>query len=390
MKQNGSEQQKRYNRIVVKVGSNVLTHANGKLNLTRIDQLVRQLVDIKNQGREVLLVSSGAIGAGMGEIGFSERPKIVKEQQALAAIGQGLLIGLYNKFLGEYGERGAQILLTDSDLENRTRYLNAFNTMTTLLDYGVIPIINENDTIVTEEIEFGDNDNLSARVAGLVEADLLINLTDIEGLYNKNPDKAEEDIQLIPKVEKLGPELAGMAETKGSKFGIGGMKAKIEAARIAVESGITMVIGPGYEKDILFNIIKMLEEGENYNIGTTFLPEEDTLSKRKQWLCFNLTPRGELFVDRGAERALVERHKSLLPGGITEVKGNFNKGELVRIINLEGEEIGKGLVSYSSRAVRKIKGHHTSEIMDILGYFNQHEVLQRDNLVITEGSKDES
>ena len=390
MKQNGSEQQKRYNRIVVKVGSNVLTHANGKLNLTRIDQLVRQLVDIKNQGREVLLVSSGAIGAGMGEIGFSERPKIVKEQQALAAIGQGLLIGLYNKFLGEYGERGAQILLTDSDLENRTRNLNAFNTMTTLLDYGVIPIINENDTIVTEEIEFGDNDNLSARVAGLVEADLLINLTDIEGLYNKNPDKAEEDIQLIPKVEKLGPELAGMAETKGSKFGIGGMKAKIEAARIAVESGITMVIGPGYEKDILFNIIKMLEEGENYNIGTTFLPEEDTLSKRKQWLCFNLTPRGELFVDRGAERALVERHKSLLPGGITEVKGNFNKGELVRIINLEGEEIGKGLVSYSSRAVRKIKGHHTSEIMDILGYFNQHEVLQRDNLVITEGSKDES
>lgn len=389
MKQTGSEQKKRYNRIVVKVGSNVLTHVSGKLNLTRIDQLVRQLVDIKNQGREVLLVSSGAIGAGMGEIGFSERPKIVKEQQALAAIGQGLLIGLYNKFLGEYGERGAQILLTDSDLENRTRYLNAFNTMTTLLDYGVIPIINENDTIVTEEIEFGDNDNLSARVAGLVEADLLINLTDINGLYNKNPDKAEEDLQLIPKVEKLGPELAGMAETKGSKFGVGGMKAKIEAARIAVESGIIMVIGPGYEKNILLNIIEMLEEGENYNIGTTFLPEEDTLSKRKQWLCFNLTPRGELIVDRGAERALVERHKSLLPGGITEVKGNFNKGELVSIINPNGEEIGKGLVSYSSRAVKKIKGHHTSEIMDILGYFNQHEVLQRDNLVITEGSKNE-
>ncbi len=384
-----NQAKEKYQRIVVKIGSNTLTHDSGKLNLTRIDQLVRQLVDIKNQGREVLLVSSGAIGAGMGEVGFQDRPKVVPEQQALAAIGQGLLIGVYNKFLGEYGERGAQILLTESDLENRTRYLNAFNTMTTLVEYGVIPIINENDTIVTEEIEFGDNDNLSARVAGLVEADLLINLTDIAGLYNKNPATKDDDLKLIHKVENIGPKLEGIADAEGSKFGVGGMQAKIEAAKIAVESGVTMVIGPGYEKNIIPRVLEMLEQDDDYYLGTTFLPEENTLCKRKQWLCFNLSTEGEVYIDKGAEKALVERHKSLLPGGVTKVKGEFKKGAPVSIVNPAGEEIGMGLVSYSSEAIKKIKGHHTSEIIDILGYFNQHEILQRDNLVIKGGKNNE-
>lgn len=376
----------KYNRIVVKIGSSTLTHAGGKLNLTRIDHLLRQLVDIKNQGREVLLVSSGAIAAGMGELTLDQRPKVIKEQQALAAIGQGLLIGVYNKFLRNYGEKGAQILLTASDLEERERYLNAFNTLSTLLEYNVIPIINENDTVATEEIEFGDNDNLSARVASLVEADLLINLTDIEGLYNKNPEENQEDLDIIHQVEEIDSKLEEIAGNKGSKLGTGGMATKIEAAKIAVESGITMVIGPGYEKNIIIKLIEMLEKGQDYNIGTTFFPAENSLSKRKQWFCFNLFQKGKLKIDKGAEAALLNRGKSLLPGGIIEVKGEFDRGDLVGIINQENQEIGKGIVNYSLQEVRKIKGHHSREIFDILGFVNQEEVIHRDNMVIKGGN----
>ena len=374
-----------YKTIVVKVGSSTLTHNGGKLNLTRIDHLLRQLVDVKNQNRKILLVTSGAIGAGMGELGLAQRPEVIKEQQAIASIGQGLLIGVYNKFLREYGEKGAQVLLTASDLEERKRYLNAFNTLTTLLDYGVIPIINENDTVATEEIEFGDNDNLSARVASLIEADLLINLSDIEGLYNKNPQEANEDLEIIRKVEEINSELEEIAGGKGSSVGTGGMFTKIEAARIAVESGIPMVIGPGYKKNIILKIIEMIEEDEEYNIGTTFLPLEDSLSKRKQWFCFNLSVKGNIKIDKGAELALLNRGKSLLPGGIIDVSGNFNRGDLVSIINKKEKEIGKGIVNYSSQAVKKIKGHHTEEIFDILGYVNQEEVSHRDNMVIKGG-----
>lgn len=377
---------KNYRRIVVKVGSSTITHEKGKLDLSRIDHILRQLVDLKNKGKDVLLVTSGAIGAGMGEMGFTERPQLIKEQQAVAAIGQSLLMGVYNKFLREYGEKGAQVLLTASDLENRDRYLNAFNTLVTLLEYGVIPIINENDTVATREIEFGDNDTLSARVAGLAEADLLINLSDIEGLYNKNPDLGEEDPEIIRKIEKITPELEEIAGSAGSKLGTGGMVTKIEAAHIATESGITMVIAPGYKKNILLNVVQMLAEEQGYHTGTTFLPVEDSLSKRKQWFCFNLSPAGSLQIDKGAEKALLYRGKSLLAGGITGVKGQFVRGDLVEIRNSRGRSIGRGLVNYSAGETDSIKGHHSDEILDILGYIDQEEVVHRDNMVIERGN----
>ena len=374
-----------YNRIIVKIGSSTLTHEGGKLNLTRIDHLLRQLVDLKNMGKEVLLVTSGAIGAGMGEMGLAEKPEVIKDQQAVAAIGQSLLMGVYNKILRQYGEKGAQILLTASDMEDRDRYLNAFNTLVTLLDYGVIPVINENDTVATAEIEFGDNDTLSARVAGLVEADLLINLTDIEGLYNGNPEHNNKDLQIIHRVEEITPELEALAGSSGSEVGTGGMQTKINAAKIATECGTTMVIGPGYQENILIKIVNMLRDGTEFNLGTTFLPSTDSLSKRKQWFCFNLNVNGSIKVDQGAEKALLHNGKSLLPGGVIEVNGEFKRGDLVQLVNKAGDRIGKGLVNYSASEVEKIKGHHSEEISDILGYVNQAEILHRDNMVINKG-----
>jgi glutamate 5-kinase len=374
---------KRYKRIVVKVGSSTITHSVGKLNLTMIDNIVRQLVDLKNRGKEVILVTSGAIGAGMGELGCEKRPRLIPKQQAMAAIGQGLLIGVYNRLLREYGEKGAQILLTASDLEDRDRYLNAFNTLLTLLEYGAIPVVNENDTVATNEIKFGDNDTLSARVASLAEADVLINLSDIEGLYKGDPSKGTESLEIIHKVEQITPEIEQLAgSNKGSEVSTGGMITKIEAAKIAVDSGIIMVIGPGYRKNVIIDLVNMLENEEEYSLGTTFMPSGGSLSKRKQWLSFNVSVCGSLKVDEGAEEALVNKGKSLLPGGVKEVIGVFPSGGLVKILNQEGREIGKGLVDYSSTEIEKIKGHHSSEIFSILGYINQEEIIHRRNMII--------
>ena len=374
---------KTYKRIVVKVGSSTITHSVGKLNLTMIDNIVRQIVDIKNRGKEVILVTSGAIGAGMGELGCNKKPKLIPKQQAMAAIGQGLLIAVYNRFLREYGEKGAQILLTSRDLEDRDRYLNAFNTITTLLEYGVVPIVNENDTVATNEIKFGDNDSLSARVASLAEADVLLNLSDVEGLYKGDPTETDiESLEIIRKVEKITPEIESLGGKKGSEVSTGGMFTKIEAAKAAVGSGIIMVIGPGHRKNIIVDLVSMLEKNEGYNLGTTFLPSGDSLCKRKQWFTYNVPISGTIKVDKGAEVALVSKGKSLLPGGIKEVVGIFPTGSLVRILSSEGEEIGKGLVDYSSVEIEKIKGHHSSEIFSILGFINQEEVIHRRNMVI--------
>ena len=374
---------KTYKRIVVKVGSSTITHSVGKLNLTMIDNIVRQLIDLKNRGKEVILVTSGAIGAGMGELGYDKKPRLIPKQQAMAAIGQGLLIGVYNRFLREYGEKGAQILLTSRDLEDRDRYLNAFNTITTLLEYGVVPIVNENDTVATNEIKFGDNDTLSARVASLVEADVLINLSDVEGLYKGDPlEVAVESLEVVRKVEEITPEIEKLAGSKGSEVSTGGMCTKIEAAKAAVGSGIIMVIGPGHKKNIVIDIVSMLEKNEEYNLGTTFLPTGDSLSKRKQWFTYNVPVSGSIKVDKGAEAALISKGKSLLPGGVKEVIGVFPSGGLVRILNHEGKEIGKGLVDYSSAEIEKIKGHHSREIFSILGYISQEEIIHRRNMVI--------
>lgn len=375
-----------FKRIVVKVGSSTLSNQNAKLNFTQMDALSRQLVDLKNQNREIILVSSGAIAAGMGELGYAKKPASIPEQQACAAVGQGLLIGIYNKFFREYGARCAQILLTSSDLENRSRYLNAFNTLKTLLDQDVIPVINENDTVVTNEIKVGDNDTLAARVAGLVEADLLINLSDVDGLYNTNPANNDKNLKLISKVKTITEEIEKMAGGRGSAVGTGGMQTKIKAAKIAVNSGVIMIIGPGKEKNSLLKIVEMAEN-EKYDFGTTFLTAKDCLSKKKQWLNYNLPPTGKLIVDQGAAAALIKRGKSLLPGGVLEVKGDFNSGELT-LISDGKEEIGKGIVNYSSDEIAQIKGFHSKKIVKILGYCNQTEVIHRDNMVIG-GAKNE-
>ncbi|MTI60523.1 MAG: glutamate 5-kinase [Firmicutes bacterium] len=377
----------KYNRIVIKIGSSSLTHNGGKLNLGRIDRFLRQMVDLKNQGKEVIFVSSGAIGAGMAELGLKERPGSIPEQQGIAAVGQALIMGVYNKFLREYGQIAAQILLTASDLENRERYLNAYNTLESLLRKGIIPIINENDTVATQEIKFGDNDTLSARVAGLVEADLLIILSDIEGMYNGDPRQGGENLKLINKVTKITPELRKIAGGNGSLIGTGGMQTKLQAAEISIESGITMVIGPGFRNNIINDIVTMLEEESNYNIGTTFIPISNCLSKRKQWLLYNQADSGRITVDSGAAEALLYQGKSLLPGGITKVKGSFKKGDSVLIMDESGEELAKGLVNYSSGEVELIKGYHSGEIVSLLGYENGSDVIHRDNMVIKGGIK---
>ncbi len=379
---------KNLQRIVIKIGSSTLTHPGGKLNFSQIDALVRQMVDLKNMGKDIALVSSGAVGAGMAELGLKEKPLQIPEQQACAAIGQGLLIGIYNKFFQQYGEKAAQILLTASDLENRNRYLNANNTIESLLSHGIIPVINENDTVVTDEIKFGDNDTLSARVASLIEADLLINLSDIDGFYNRKPAIKDKDIQLISVVEKIDQAIIEMAGSPESMVGTGGMVTKIMAAQIATESGIMMIIGPGQQRNILLKLVEMAEKGK-YEIGTTFLPCESILCKRKQWLNYNLPAEGTIIVDEGAVLALTEKKKSLLPGGILKVKLNFNSGEMVNIKTSNGKKIGKGISNYSASEIKKIKGHHSSQIIEILGYINQVEVIHRDNMIIKEGNFDE-
>ncbi|MCF8008792.1 MAG: glutamate 5-kinase [Halanaerobiales bacterium] len=268
----------KFKRIVIKIGSSCLTHENRKLNYTAIQQYIRQLVDLKNIGKEILLVSSGAIGAGMGELKL-DLPKNMAEKQGMAAVGQGLLISLYNKILRQFGEVGGQILLTAKDIEKEHRSKNIYNTLEILINNGIIPIINENDTVATEEIKFGDNDTLSAKVARLIKADLLIILTDVEGLYNKIPCDTEQDIELINKVKEITVDIEQSAGCNGSIVGTGGMKTKLEAAKIVNEDGITMVIGPAYKENIVSKIIKMLDQDLEYNIGTTFLPKEITCRK---------------------------------------------------------------------------------------------------------------
>ena len=380
---------RQYKRIVVKAGSSILTAENEMLNTNIIDSLIRQVVKLNNSNREVLLVSSGAISTGMKKLGYKTKPDTLFEQQAAAAIGQCFLMETYNKYLSKYGSDGAQILLTAGDFENRNRFLNTYNTLTTLLKQDIIPVINENDTVATDEIKFGDNDTLAAKVAGLIEADLIINLTDIEGLYSKKPDENTDTSFIIREVKNITDELEKVAGGKGKKHTTGGMITKIEGAKIAVNSGITMVIGSGYKENIILRIIDMLENKEDYNLGTTFLPAGETLNKRKQWLNYNIQPAGKLYIDSGAKKALIFRGKSLLPSGITGIKENFKRGDLVEILSTGDQIIGRGIVNYTSDEISKIKGKHTGYIPLLLGYVNEEEVIHRDNMVIKRGVKND-
>ncbi len=360
-------------KIVVKVGTSTLTHKNGKLNLEQIEKLVRQLSDLRNQGKDVVLVSSGAIGAGMGKLNLEERPKTIPEKQAVAAVGQGILLHIYEKIFSEYGQATAQLLLTKADLEHRQRFLNARNTLLTLLRLGVIPIVNENDTVAFEEIKFGDNDTLAALVGTLIDADLVILLTDIDGFYNGDPRK-NKNAKRIPVVEMIDEQIEGLAGSVGSKFGSGGMATKITAASIAVNAGIPLMIAHGAEE----HIIRRLTCGED--VGTLFLPIEMKPHLRKKWIAFGSHVGGKVIVDDGAREALIHKGKSLLPSGIVAVEGSFASGDVVKIVDVKGREFARGITNYSASELNRIKGQKSKDICPILGYKDFDEVIHRDNL----------
>ncbi|MGD9330583.1 MAG: glutamate 5-kinase [Desulfobacterales bacterium] len=363
------------NRVVVKVGSNVLTLENG-LNLSAIASISKGIDRLIASGRQVILVSSGAMAAGMRKLDLAKRPDAIPARQAVAAVGQAGLILAYEKAFAKSGMKVAQILLTAEDMTSRKRYLNARNTLNTLLEWGVIPVVNENDTVMVEEIQFGDNDNLAAVIALLMDSDLLINLTDIDGLYNKDP-RVHADAELLPQIDTIGKHIEHYASGIPGALGTGGMLTKIKAARKVTAAGIPMVIANGTRPDIL----RRLFEGSCP--GSFFVPRKERLSSRKCWLAFSLKPKGAIVIDDGASRAIQGRGKSLLPSGIVRVMGDFSVGDPVQFINVEGTVLGNGLVNYSARDIKKIKGLKTGQIAACLGEKPYDEVIHRDNLVLT-------
>lgn len=361
-------------RVVIKVGTTTLTHETGLLNLERIEILVRQIANLHNNGYEVMLVTSGAIGAGMGKLNLKNRPKTLPEKQAVAAVGQVALIHLYQKIFAEYGKNVGQLLLTASDINERNRYLNGRNTCFALFNAGVIPIINENDAIAVEEIKVGDNDTLSAFVATLVDADLLIILSDIDGLYDSNP-KENPNAKLLPLITTLNEEIKAMAGDSNSKFGTGGMATKLKAAEIALNSGVNMVIAQGENPENLIKIVR----GED--IGTLFVKNKKGLKAKKHWLQYSSKKTGKLIIDDGAKTAVL-KHKSLLPSGIKEVEGSFQKGDVITVIDEEKNILAVGIVNYSSDECQKILGKQSKEIEKILGYKDYDEVLHINNMSV--------
>lgn len=362
--------------MVVKIGTSSLTYPSGKLNLGRMEKLTRQIADLRNEGREVVLVSSGAIGAGLSKLGLTKRPKTIPRKQAVAAVGQGLLIHIYEKLFGEYGLTVAQVLLTRDDLIDRRRYLNARHALLTLLELGVIPIINENDTVAVEGIRFGDNDTLSALVAGLVDASLLVILSDVEGLYSSDP-RIDPKAKLVPLVKGVDVSIEQAAGGAGSALGTGGMATKIKAARIAVQSGVPMLIAHSGRDGVLRAILA----GEE--IGTLFVPEAGRLASRKRWIAFSKEPVGAVVIDDGACKAILAHGGSLLPAGVIAVRGEFSEGDLIELVDRNGKRIGSGLTNFSSQELEMIKGRRSSEIERILGSRNYDEVVHRDNLIVT-------
>ncbi|MBI5585637.1 MAG: glutamate 5-kinase [Deltaproteobacteria bacterium] len=365
----------RARQIVVKVGSAVLTE-DGILHRPTIFRLAGEIAALRKKACRVTLVSSGAIATGLGKLGLKKKPASIPEKQAVAAVGQGTLIQLYEEAFEQYGLRVAQVLLTRDDLTHRGRYLNARNTLTTLLSWGIIPIINENDTVAVDEIKFGDNDNLSALIAHLIEADLLVILTDLDGLYNQDP-RENPQAQLIPLVEKIDAQIIRYTSQSSGTLGVGGMRSKLKAARKATLQGTPVVIANGRREGVL----KDLSKGRL--LGTLFLPQKRPLSRRKHWIAYTLKPRGEVVLDPGACQALLEKGKSLLPAGILAVRGRFGVGACVSCLTLEGKRIAKGLVNYSSTDLQKIKGLRTSEIEKRLEFKHSDEAIHRDNLVLT-------
>ncbi|MGW8161920.1 MAG: glutamate 5-kinase [Desulfobulbales bacterium] len=362
-------------RVVVKAGSAVLTDSDG-LKSSVIDNLARELTFLRKTGREVILVSSGAVAAGRQRLG--KRKNLggeLKVKQALAAMGQGLLMQAYEQAFGKHNQKVAQVLLTHADLSSRDRYLNVRNTILTLFEFDVIPIINENDTVSVEELRFGDNDTLGALIANMIGADMFIILTDVDGLYTASPQN-DPDARPVYTVAKIDREVEKMAGHTRSALGTGGMQSKIRAAKLVAACGGSSFIGPGNRKDIL----KDLFSGNM--VGTFFLPSTEKIKSRKHWIAYVLRPQGYFVLDDGACQAVVERGKSLLPSGILEVKGNFGVGAPVHCRNVNNQIIAAGLTNYSSEDIARIKGHNSREIKTILGFSDSDEVIHRDNLVL--------
>ncbi|HZA53434.1 MAG TPA: glutamate 5-kinase [Candidatus Udaeobacter sp.] len=365
----------RAKRAVVKIGSQILFSAEG-IEGPRLKELVRELAALHTQGKEIVVVSSGAVASGMTRLRRKERPRTIPEKQALAAVGQIRLMALYERHFSRFDKSVAQVLLTHEDLANRQRYMNAKHTFQMLLESAIIPIVNENDTVAVEEMKFGDNDHLSALVATLLEVDLLVILSDVEGIYDRDP-RTHAEASLFPVIKKIKEVRAGIVDQSRSTFGTGGIATKIDAAEKAAAAGIPTVITSGLRVGSLTRVFNEEEE-----IGTLILPDENRLTNRKHWIAYNLKPAGDIVVDAGAYEALVRKGKSLLPSGLKEIRGSFGVGECVRCLDLDGREFARGLVNYSAQELNQIKGLHTSSVEKVLGYKAYDEIIHRDDFVL--------
>ena len=364
-------------RIVVKVGTSTLAYGPGRMNLYNIEHLVRGLVDMANEGREMILVSSGAIAAGLGRLGMTEKPDSIPEKQAIAAVGQGMLMHIYEKFFAEYGKVAAQVLLPRENSVRHNQYIHSRDALCAMLAMGAIPVINENDAVTVDEIKIGDNDQLSATVATLVDADALIILSDIDGLYTANP-ATHPEAEIIHEVPEITPEIERLAGGAGSAMGTGGMMTKIEAAKVAMNAGVTMVIAPGARDHVLRDVLN----GEE--IGTLFPAKESHLRLRKSWIAFGKRIEGDLVVDRGCEKAMRQCGSSLLAAGIVSADGEFTRGSTVRVLTKDGQEIARGIVNYGRAELMDLIGRQTKDFPEALlqedGF--REEVIHRDNMVL--------
>jgi glutamate 5-kinase len=364
-------------RVVIKVGSSILSGPNG-IDRERIVSLVGEIAALRQHPYEIVLVSSGAVAAGTARLGLRERPTTVPARQAAAAVGQIRLMALYDECFGTHAQPVAQLLLTHDDLANRRRYINARHTFEELLQAGVLPIVNENDTVAVEEVQFnfGDNDNLSAIVATLVSADLLVILSDVAGLYTADP-RVYPSAALVPLVEEIAAATRTYAGASSGPLGKGGMAGKLQAAHKANEAGIACLIADGRHAGVLPRVFDASQ-----SVGTLFLPKGDGLNRRKHWIAHTLKPAGSVTVDQGAYEAISRGGRSLLPKGITEVSGNFGAGECISCLSPSGTEFARGLVNYSAAELQRIKGLHTSAIETTLQYKVSDEIIHRDDLVL--------
>jgi len=370
-----SEQLKNIKRVVIKIGSRILTGADGDLNRDWMYALAAEVATLRSKGCEVIIVSSGAVAAGRNLLGINERPRTIPQKQAAAAVGQPRLMREYEAAFSSSGCRVAQILLTREDLAARQRFINARTTLETLLEFGIVPIINENDTVAVEEIKFGDNDNLSALVTNLVDAGLLVIMTDLDGLYDADPRK-NPAATLIPLVKTITKELERVAGESGTTVGTGGMATKLAAAKKAGRSGVATLIVNGTDPKIISRIFNCEE------CGTLVLPAASSLTRRKHCIAFTLRPQGRVYVDAGAGRVLRQEGRSLLASGVVKIEGNFERGACIRVCDQDGTEFASGIVDYSSSEAERIMGHKSLEIEEILGYRYSDELIHRDNLVL--------